>query len=229
MPIYYNCAQYDAEYDRLKLGLPTSSNFNKILTPAGKPSTQWRSYACHLLAERILQRKIDTYTSPAMERGLIIEADAVRWYEFDTEETTQPIGFVTTDDGKIGCTPDRLVGDEGLIELKCPLPQTQMEYWITGEINDRYWPQLQGQLYVTERKWVDIISYHEELPKVVIHVERDEDYIEKLAKELDIFNHFIDRIMERLQVGGETAVPKSRVAAKSELRDALRATLGAVP
>ena len=65
MPIFHDVAQYSEAYDRLKLGIPTSSNFHKIITPQGKPSKQWREYACVLIAERLLQRKIEFYNSPA--------------------------------------------------------------------------------------------------------------------------------------------------------------------
>src|SRR5215813_7590624 len=148
----------DGAYDRLKLGIPTSSHFHKIVTPQGKPSRQWREYACVLIAERILQRKIEFYNSPAMERGLIVEADAADWYEFDQDVTAQKIGFITDDNHTVGCSPDWLVGDDGLLEIKAPLPHTQVAYWIFGEINERFWPQLQGQLYVSQRSWVDIVS-----------------------------------------------------------------------
>ena len=97
MPIFHDVAQYSEEYDRLKLGIPTSSNFHKIITPQGKPSKQWREYACVLIAERILQQKIELYNSPAMERGLIVEAEAADWYEFDHDVTAQKIGFITDD------------------------------------------------------------------------------------------------------------------------------------
>jgi hypothetical protein len=73
VPIFYHdVTQYSEEYDRLKLGIPTSSHFHKIVTPQGKPSKQWREYACVLIAERLL-REIEFYNSPAMERGLIVE------------------------------------------------------------------------------------------------------------------------------------------------------------
>jgi hypothetical protein len=85
MPIFHDVAQYSEAYDRLKLGIPTSSNFHKIITPQGKPSKQWREYACVLITERLLQRRIEFYNSPAMERGLIVEAEAVDWYEFDQD------------------------------------------------------------------------------------------------------------------------------------------------
>ena len=83
MPIFHDVRQYSQEYDRLKIGIPTSSNFHKIITPHGKPSKQWREYARVLIAERILQCKIEFYRSPAMERGVIVEAEAADWYEFD--------------------------------------------------------------------------------------------------------------------------------------------------
>src|SRR6266436_1658396 len=114
MPIFHrNVRQYSEEHDRLKLGIPTSSNFHKIITPQGKPSKQWREYACVLIAERILQRKIDFYRSPAMERGLIVETEAADWYSWDGGVETKPVGFITDDDRTMGCSPDRLVGEDG--------------------------------------------------------------------------------------------------------------------
>jgi hypothetical protein len=118
MPIFHEVAQYSEEYDRLKIGIPTSSNFHKIITPQGKPSKQWRQYACVLIAERILQHRIEFYNSPAMERGLIVEAEAADWYEFDQDVTVQTIGFITDDEQTMGCSPDRLVGDAGLAQLR---------------------------------------------------------------------------------------------------------------
>ena len=93
MPILHNVVQYSEAYDRLRLGIPTSSHFHKIITPQGKPSKQWREYACILIAERILQRKIEFYNSPAMERGLIVESEAADWYEFDQDVTVQRVGI----------------------------------------------------------------------------------------------------------------------------------------
>jgi len=226
MPVFHhNLAQYSEVYDRLKLGIPTSSHFHKIITPQGKPSKQWREYACLLIAERILQRKIEFYNSPAMERGLIVEADAADWYEFDQDVTVQKVGFITNDDHTVGCSPDRLIGDEGLLEIKAPLPHTQIEYWISGEVNERFRPQLQGQLYVSQRSWVDILCWHDVLPKVVMRVEPDEQFISTLHRELQIFNFFIERVMEKIRATNEAVVPQGRLA----LRAALRASLETAP
>jgi hypothetical protein len=225
MPIFHNVAQYSETYDRLKLGIPTSSNFRKIITPQGKPSKQWREYACVLIAERILQRKIEFYNSPAMERGLIVESEAADWYEFDQDVTVQKVGFITDDDHTVGCSPDRLVGEEGLLEIKAPLPHTQIEYWISGEVSERFRPQLQGQLYVSQRSWVDIVCWHDELPKVVVRVEPDEQFIKTLDRELQVFNFFIESVMEKIRAMNEVPFPQGRLALKA----ALRASLAIVP
>jgi exodeoxyribonuclease (lambda-induced) len=99
-----------------------------MITPQGKPSKQWRKYACVLITERLLHRKLEFYNSPPMERGFIVEVEAADWYEFDQDVSVQSAGFITDDRRRTGCSPDRLVGDEGLLEIKAPLPHTQVEY-----------------------------------------------------------------------------------------------------
>jgi hypothetical protein len=225
MPIFHDVAQYSEEYDRLRLGIPTSSNFHKIVTPQGNPSKQWREYACVLIAERILQHRIEFYNSPAMERGLIVEAEAADWYEFDQDLTVQRIGFITDDERTTGCSPDRLVGDGGLLEIKAPLPHTQVEYWISGELSERFRPQLQGQLYITQRSWVDILCWHDVLPKLIMRVEPDNKFIKALDRELRIFNYFIEGVMEKIRATSELPMPPSRLA----LNAALRASLDIAP
>jgi hypothetical protein len=198
MPIIHNIDQGSEAWERARLGIPTSSSFSKIITPTGHPSKQWKKYAYHLIAERCLQRPVDTYTSSAMQRGKDFEAWAADDYELQTGNEVQLIGFMTNDEGTIGCSPDRLVGDEGLLEIKCPLPQTQIEYLLTGEIDREYWPQLHGQLYISGRKWVDIIAYNPELPRSIIRVERDIEFIACLEKLLTQFNDFIGQVMDKI-------------------------------
>jgi len=84
---------------------------------------------------------------------------------------------------------------------------------------------VQGQLYVSQRSWVDIVSWHDVLPKVVMRVEPDEGFIKALDRELQIFNFFIERVMEKIRATNEVPVPQGRLA----LRAALRATLEIVP
>jgi hypothetical protein len=224
MPIFHDVAQYSEVYDLLRIGIPTSSNFHKIITPQGKPSKQWREYACVLIAERILQQKIEFYNSPAMERGLIVEAEAADWYEFDHDVTVQRVGFITDDGHTMGCSPDRLVGGDGLLEIKAPLPQTQIGYWISGELGERFRPQLQGQLYITQRSWVDILCWHDVLPKLVMRVEPNEKFIEALHRELRIFNYFVEGVMEKIRATHELPIAPGRLALKAALRASLAIT-----
>jgi hypothetical protein len=224
MPICHDVAQYSEEHDRLRLGIPTSSNFHKIITPQGKPSKQWREYACVLIAERILHTKLEFYNSPAMERGLIVETEAADWYEFDRDVSAERVGFITDDMHTMGCSPDRLVGDDGLLEIKAPLPHTQVEYWISGELSERFRPQLQGQLYISQRRWVDILCWHDVLPKLVVRVEPDDTFIAVLDRELQIFNYFIERVMEKIRAMSDLPIPPGR----SALTAALRASLDVV-
>ena len=111
------------------------------------------------------------------------------------------------------------------MEIKAPLPHTQVEYWISGAVHERFRPQLQGQLYVSQRRWVDIVSWHDVLPKLVMRVEPDETFINALDRELQIFNYFIERVMEKIRATTEAPVPQGGLALKA----ALRASLETVP
>ena len=137
----------------------------------------------------------------------------------------QRVGFITDDDHTVGCSPDRLVGDDGLLEIKAPLPHTQVEYWISGEVGERFRPQLQGQLYVSQRAWVDIACWHDELPKMVMRVEPNEEFIKALDRELRIFNYFIERVIEKIRATYGMPAPQGGLALKA----ALRASLETVP
>lgn len=199
MPILHKCEQYSEEYDRLRIGIPTSSSFDKIITPQGKPSKQWEKYAYHLIAERFLDRKIDTYTSRDMELGLMMESDAANDYELMTGNKVEPIGFITNDDATIGCSPDRLiVGLNGGLELKCPKPQTQIEYLLTGKVDREHWPQLQGQIFISQWDFVDIMAYNPELPRCIMRVEPDVEFIACLESQLKQFNVFLEQVMGKI-------------------------------
>jgi hypothetical protein len=169
------------------MGKPTASSFDRIVTPTGKLSTQADRYMMALLAELVMGHPIVGTTMPWMDRGKELEAEAVSFYELQRDADTTPVGFITTDCGRIGASPDRLVGADGLLEIKCPSPEIHMTYLLAGKAAQEYKPQLQGQLYVAERSWVDICSYHPEMPQAIVRVERDEKYIELLATALDSF------------------------------------------
>jgi hypothetical protein len=175
------------EWLALRQGIPTASSFDRILTPKGKPSTQREKYLFQLLGERIMGRPITQQVSYWMGRGLQMEAEAVAYYEGIRELSTERIGFLTNDEGTIGASPDRFVGDEGLLEIKCPSEAVHVGYLMTHHVDAEYYPQVQGQLWISERQWSDVLSYHPEMPPALIRVPRDDEYIGQLAKMLGLF------------------------------------------
>jgi len=171
----------------LRLGKPTASEFHKIVTPTGKLSTQAAGYAHGLLAELMLGHPLDSPETQWMVRGQELEDEAISAYEFTQGVETQPGGFITNDQATYGCSPDRMVGTEGILEMKCPAPNTHVGYLMSREIESEKRPQVQGQMLVTGCKWVDLMSYHPEMPPVVVRIKRDESYIALLKSSLDSF------------------------------------------
>jgi hypothetical protein len=186
--ILHDCAQGTTEWFRARAGIPTASMFGKIVKLSGGTSKSARDYMFRLLAERLMGRPIDEYESTWMKRGRDLEPDAVAYYEGQRNLDTNIVGFITNDARTIGASPDRLVGDEGLAEIKVPAPHTHVEYLLDGVVSPKYKAQTQGQLWIAERAWVDFCSYHPEMPRTIVRVERDEDFIERLRREVGAFS-----------------------------------------
>jgi hypothetical protein len=191
--ILHDCTQGTSAWLQLRAGIPTASNFDKILTPKGKPSTQAEKYLQKLLAERMMGRPVVEHVSFWMGRGQELESEAVAYYEGVRELDTTRVGFVTNDERTIGASPDRLVGDEGLLEIKVPAEHTHVAYLLTRSVDAEYAPQVQGQLWVTGRAWLDLLSYSPEMPPALVRVERDEAYIRQLSAAVGAFSEALER------------------------------------
>jgi len=221
MPIVHQCKQRSAEWFELRCSIPTASGFKRIVTPKGKLSSQCSGYMNELLACWILGAPLDRPETMFMEIGTNREPESVAAYEFTTGQETAEVGFVTNDSQTIGCSPDRLVGDNGILELKNPAAQTHVGYLRSRAIEEEYKPQLQGNLFVCERDWIDVQSYYPALPSVIIRVVRDEDYIAALSSAL---GQFVDALLEaRLQLTRDFGVePKERRAVAETSDEELR-------
>lgn len=184
----HDCLQGTREWLELRAGIPTASEFGKILTPTGKLSESSEPYMHALIAERLMGHPRVEFMSTWMNRGNQMEAEAVDYYEFQCDCETSRVGFVTNDEQTVGASPDRVVGDDGLLEIKVPKDETHVGYLLRKPADKKYYPQLQGQLWITERKWVDILSYHPEMPMALVRVERDEAYIDSLRKVVMAFS-----------------------------------------
>lgn len=189
------CEQRSVEWFEARKGVPTASQFDKIVTIKGEQSKQRTKYL-HGLAGELLGGIVEEgYQSAAMMRGNELEAEARAFYEL-INEPVHTVGFCLSDG--IGCSPDGLVGDSGLLEIKCPLISTHVEYLLKNELPSDYFQQTQGQLLVTGREWVDFISYYPGLKPLVIRVTRNEEFLGKLKAELKLFCAELEETVRKL-------------------------------
>lgn len=201
--IIHDVQQGSTSWLAIRAGIPTASNFDRILTPKGKPSAQAEKYMHKLLAEKLMGHPAIEFSGPWLERGKELEGDARAYYESMRDLDTERVGFITNDAKTIGASPDSLVGDDGLLELKVPAEHTHVAYMLTRSVDAEYYPQVQGQLWVTERKWLDIMSYHPEMPPAIIRVERDEKYIAILSAAVEAFSAQLERSVVYLREAGK--------------------------
>jgi len=199
--IFHKVEPRCAAWAFLRLGRPTASEFSRVVTAGGQPSKQAEDYAHRLIAERMLARPIlDDLQTQWMVRGADEEAGAIDAYEFQTGAYTTLGGFCTTDDGLIGCSPDRLIGDSAVLEIKVPAPNTHVRYLEdAGCLAKEKFSQTQGELLVTGRAYVDLVSFHPEMPTVIKRVERDEKYLRLLESGLYAFCEQLDRMQKHLE------------------------------
>lgn len=192
--------QGSPEWFSARCGVPSASNFDKIITTKGEPSKQAQKYAYQLAAERVSGKSEESYTNAQMQRGRELEEEARKLYEMNKDVTVQQVGVCYPDDKKICCaSPDGLVGKDGLVEIKCPMAFAAVTYLLENECPIEYFQQIQGQLYITGRKWLDFVSYYPGLKPLIIRINRDEKFISSLAVEIEVFNKTLIEITERIK------------------------------
>lgn len=196
----HDCQQGSREWFALRRGVPTASNFGKLITAkTGKLSASADDYICELIAElHFLGAHEDPPVSAAMRHGIDCEPEARKWYSLDKNQDVKQVGFCMDDDGRYGCSPDGMVGDDGLLELKCPQGKTQVAYLLDGGLPSEYRAQVHGQLIVTGRQWCDFLSYCPGLPPLLLRVEPDE-YTDQLRKALVVFWERFQKLLTQIQ------------------------------
>lgn len=189
--------QGSTEWFAARLGIPTASRFKDIVTPAkGDKSKSSSTYLYELLAERVTGEKTDIFTNEWMQRGNDLEPFARSAYEFIYEINVEEIGFLLNDAETIGASPDGLIGSDGGLEIKSPKPSTMVKYMIEDKLPDVYKPQVQGNLWISEREWWDFVAYHPSMELFVKRVYRDEEYIKKMQQHI---TDFADELAEKYQ------------------------------
>jgi YqaJ-like viral recombinase domain len=208
----YRVEQGSAEWYRLRLGKPTSSNFHRIVTPKGEPSKQAVKYLYRLLAERLLNETMDDEIGFVkwVASGREQEPYAVKQFEFVNDVELEPGGFVTSNDGRLGASPDRIFkGHKESLEIKSPAPWTQLQYLLEGP-DDAYIAQTQGHLLVGDGfEAVHFYTYNPRTPPFHRVILRDLRFQNLLAGALNQFCDTLDAQTERAHALGAFAVVRN--------------------
>lgn len=209
----------------LRLGIPTASCFDQIVTPSrGELSKSSVKYAYRLICERLLKAPTDTLDGLEwVEHGKEMEPFAAKQYSFVADVDTRLAGFFTTNDGAVGASPDRvIIGRNAALEIKCPSPWVHLGYLLDGP-GVNYRPQVQGQLLVCEFDYVDFYSYHGRMPAGQTRTGRDEPFIKLLSSALTAFVDQLAEMTARAKALGvfqayDTAVTVEDVERAAQLR-----------
>ncbi len=194
------CEQGSSDWFQARLGIPTASEFASILTKPRRGSDESRvrrTYMLKLIGERLTGEPMEKYTNQHMERGRILEAEALSYFAFMQDSEVERIGFIRN--GRTGCSPDALIGPDGILEIKTKLPHLLIDCLLKGEFPPEHKAQCQGELWITQREWVDLVCYWPGLPAPIIRAYRDERYIGELADAVATFCDELDGLEVQLR------------------------------
>lgn len=202
-PRIIECEQGTPEWFKKRLGTPTASMFATVMAKGkdGGNSLTRKTYLHKLAGEIITGEPMEGYSNEHMQRGKDMEAEARQTYAFIHAADPQLVGFIIN--GRKGASPDSLLGDTGMLEIKTKLPHLMIECILKDEFPAEHKAQCQGALWVAEREYIDIAVYWPKMPLFVKRATRDEDYIKKLSDAVDAFNDELDAVVERIRRYGE--------------------------
>lgn len=200
--------QGTAEWALARAGRVTASCVDKVLSRARDGKTEGatrRNYRAQIIAEILTGLPQESgFTNKAIEDGLEREPLACGKYEVQTGVDVDKVGFVLHPTiERAGCSPDGLVGPNGLVQFKCPFPATHIGYLLAGEVPTGYQPQMLWEMACTERDWCDFVSYCPALgPDLALYVKRfprDETRIQKITAEVNVFLNEVDETIAALK------------------------------
>jgi len=194
--------QNTPEWLQHRIGMVTASRVADITTKLknGKYSAARDKYLMDVVIERLTGRASDNYVSPEMEWGIDTEPLARAAYELDQDTDIELVGFAMHPTIEwFGASPDGLVGNTGLVEIKCPNTSTHLAYLLEGDIPLEYMPQMLAQMACSERQWCDFVSYDPRLPKKLQYFRRrfnrNDEHIRLLEAEV---TEFLEEVILKL-------------------------------
>lgn len=196
------CLQGSEEWDRLR-ARPTASNFHRIVTPVKGDYTESEkssAYAAEIVAKRL---GVFTESPPSfwMQHGIDNEPHALASYEAANGVTVRKVGFIVPNYTDVyGGSPDGLVGNDGMIEIKCPKPETILRWHGNGGLPDEHRPQIQGLLLISKLPWCDFYGWHPGLTPFQVRVYADDNYQTKIAKAIYKLLEEVERLESLVSV-----------------------------
>lgn len=196
----HNFEQRTEDWYNIRKGKMTASNADTIIANGKGLET----YIYNLMAEYYSSAEKENYINADMQRGIDLEPEARLEFEFYTNLDVQDVGFIEYNEF-IGVSPDGLIGDDGLIEIKCPNDSVYFKLLLSDNIKPEYIAQMQMQLYVTDRQYCYFVSYNPNFEKslYIKKITRDEEMIEKLKKGLDKGTELIKEIKKNFRKVGQ--------------------------
>jgi putative phage-type endonuclease len=198
--------QRSEQWFKERLGCVSSSTICDVLAKSKKGSgeaTTRRNLKAKLVCEILTGKREDEFCSWDMQRGIKLEPIAVTEYELHKGVDTETVGFVQHPRiSRAGASPDRLIGKDGLLEVKCPKTANHIEYLENGIVPVEYRKQMYWEMACTDRKWADFLSFNPSMPDhlqlFICRLERDDVYIAEVEAEVVKFNQEVDEILARL-------------------------------
>lgn len=194
-PVIIDCEQGSDEWKLARAGIPTASRFKDML--AGGDGKVRSKYMRQLAGEILTREPMETYENHHMIRGRDMEARLLEDYAFTGSVEIERVGFIRN--GEKGCSPDGLVGKNGLVQIKSTMPDLLIEIIEKGEPPTAHYAQCQGELWVTDREWVDLVIGYTGMPSFKKRLARDEMYIRKLADAHEQFLKETHELVERIR------------------------------
>lgn len=194
-----DCAQGESAWYEARRGIATASRFATVMASGkdGGDSRTRREYLLRLAGEIITGEISETFSNSHMERGKQMEDEARKCYTFMTDAEPRQVGFIRN--GPKGCSPDSLIGENGMLEIKTAMPHILLDKILRGSFPPEHKAQCQGNLWVGEREWIDLTIYWPKMPPFIKRATRDEPYIRTLSDAVDAFNSELAEIVERIR------------------------------
>ena len=179
----HNMEQGSPEWHDIRRGKFTASNFHLLFQ--GKTTKGYLELIDRVVYERLTGVTPESFTNEWMERGKQLESEALFAYELETGNKVECVGFIELNEWT-GCSPDGLVDNDGMVQVKCPKWTTMMDYWWSWEVPQNYTIQVQSEMFIAGRAWSDLYFYHPGLRSIKHHILADIALQESIKKELDI-------------------------------------------